>query len=243
MDFTFYGDLLGTGAAYQLGATVAYERLNNYYNSVFELLRPFQAEQRRVKINMFSDSMLVWGTAPTERLLGVLQDVYLTLLSKDLLIRGAIVEDALQEDPRLEGPDFQKFLPSNDTLARAVGLEKTQEGARCLVSAALAQRILASFPEWLTVEGYARHPYPRVPPESILRRLCPTPSGSSYEMLYFWRASPDLIDYSAEKSRLRDIRRFYTGGTVAHFRETEDLVRRSELRDLQGRGRRGHVAV
>jgi len=29
-DFSFYGDLLGVGAAYQLSAALAYERLNDF---------------------------------------------------------------------------------------------------------------------------------------------------------------------------------------------------------------------
>lgn len=237
MNFTFYGDLLGIVAAYRLGASIAYERLNEYYNCVFSILMPYQTAEPAVHVRMFSDSMLVWGKAQAENFLQKLQQVYLALFSKGLLLRGAIVDGALLEDHRLEGPDFRKFLPSNDTLARAVGLEKTHRGARCLVSVGLAKELLAQVPDWLTVDGYVRQPQPHtcVPAVSMLRRLCPTPSGSGYELLYFW-STPDF-DYKAERARLREISQFLKRYVAAHYRETEELLRRSELRDLQSRQR------
>lgn len=237
MSFTFYGDLLGIAAAYRLGASIAYQRLNEYYNCVFSMLTPYQAAEPGVKVRMFSDSMLVWGEAPAESFLQKLQQVYLTLFSKGLLLRGAIVDGALLQDHRLEGPDFEKFLPSNDTLARAFGLEKTQRGARCLVSVGLAKELLAHVPDWLTIDGYVRQPHTDVPAASMLRRLCPTPSGSGYELLYFWSAPAPDANYKVERARLREIRQFLKGDVAAHYRETEELLRRCELRDLQSRQR------
>ena len=59
------------------------------------------------------------------------------------MLRGAMVEHALQKEPRVEAKHFRKFLPTNDTLARAVGLEKTVKGARLLIEPTLAARLLA----------------------------------------------------------------------------------------------------
>ncbi|HBB98242.1 MAG TPA: hypothetical protein DC054_22890 [Blastocatellia bacterium] len=58
-DFTFYGDLLGVGAAYQLSPTLAYERLNDFYNTVFSYLYETTQEGRSLKVYMFSDSVLI----------------------------------------------------------------------------------------------------------------------------------------------------------------------------------------
>ena len=58
------------------------------------------------------------------------------------MLRGAIVDKALEMDPRLTLDNFTKQLPKNDTLARAVSLEKTQKGARLLEAANLLRLFL-----------------------------------------------------------------------------------------------------
>src|SRR6266481_759261 len=185
-DFTFYGDLLGIGAAYQLSPQAAYEKLNKFYNTVFNRFGPICAgPSGRVHVQMYSDSIVAWGSAVLE-ILKTLQQVYLDLIGRNLLLRGALVDSALEKEPRVEVRHFRKFLPTNDTLARAVGLEKTVKGARLLIESNLAGKLLKSCPDWLTVEGYMEHPHSNVPASSVLRRICPAPSGKSYELLYFW---------------------------------------------------------
>ena len=152
-DFTFYGDLLGIASAYRLGAEAAYRKLDTFYNTVFGHLEPLCDRPLQIHVQMFSDSLVVWGDGAKD-ILKHLQDVYLKLIDKNLMLRGAIVDGALEKGPRVEAPNFRKFLPTNDTLARAVGLEKTVKGARLLIEPSLARKLLHDHPEWLT--GIAR---------------------------------------------------------------------------------------
>ncbi len=243
--FTFYGDLLGIAAAYQLGPQVAYEKLNRFYNTVFEGLAPLCDEDpNRTKVNLFSDSLVVWGSGVPE-ILQVLQRVYLELFRQGLLLRGALVSGALEREPRVEVRNLVKFLPTNDTLARAVGLEKTVKGARLLIQTELARRLLGLYPAWLTLEGYIDHRYDGVREDSILRRICPTPSGTSYELLYFWATGhldgPQGPTYSHAVARLREIAEFQEADVAKHLRETLKLVERCNFR--QKRTEQGQLAV
>lgn len=232
--FTFYGDLLGIGAAYRLSSEVAYSKLNAFYNTVFGRFEPLCDEPaRRVHVQMFSDSVVMWGDVVTE-ILEPLQQVYLDLIEKNLLLRGALVHGALEKEPRVEARNFRKFLPTNDTLARAVGLEKTVKGARLLIESPLARKLLSRHPEWLTLEGYIEHLYPMVPQCSALRRICPSPSGTCYELLYFWKSSPALEQASAGTEgiaeRLKEIAEFQDAYVAEHLRETLKVLRRSDIR-------------
>jgi hypothetical protein len=233
-DFTFYGDLLGVGAAYQLSSALAYERLNEFYNTVFSFLFEKTQEGRNLKVYMFSDSVLIYGKQ-VERVLPQLQKIYLELFRKGLLLRGAIVDGRLRTEPRLEGDNFRKFLPKNDTLARAVGLEKTHKGARLLISPKLAESLLGRNRDWLTVDGYIRNAHREVETTSVLRRICPTPTGIAYELLYFWDPASPLSDYAAEKSTMNEIAQFLDVEAATHYRETISLLERSELRDMRTR--------
>ena len=232
-DFTFYGDLLGIASAYRLGAEAAYKKLNTFYNTVFGRLEHLaDPPGRHVHVRMFSDSLVVWGKGGKE-MLRHLQNVYLDLISKNLLLRGAIVDGALEKEPRLEASHFRKFLPTNDTLARAVGLEKTVKGARLLIEPSLARKLLAGHPEWLTVEGYLENVNPHVPRSDILRRICPTPSGTSHELLYFWKTDGvDGNDAGEPKitERLKELAELHDSFVAEHLRETLKLLRRSVVR-------------
>jgi len=232
-EFTFYGDLLGIASAYRLGAQAAYQKLNTFYNTVFARLEPLCDRPRpQIHVHMFSDSLVVWGRG-TKEILGHLQAVYLDLIGKNLLLRGAIVDGALEKEPRVEAKNFRKFLPTNDTLARAVGLEKTVKGARLLIEPSLAGRLLQDNPAWLTVEGYLENANADVPHSDVLRRICPTPSGASHELLYFWKADGVLGD-GAEKPtiavRLKELAEFHDRFVAEHLRETLTLLRRSAVR-------------
>jgi hypothetical protein len=230
--FTFYGDLLGIGAAYQLGPQVAYTKLNDFYNTVFERLHGRREWLgNHLHVQMFSDSVVAWNERP-EGILEDLQSVYLKLLGRGLLLRGAIVDGALEREPRVEGRNFRKFLPANDTLARAVGLEKTVKGARLLIEPALAQKILSDQPQWLTVEGYVAHPDALVPMESMLRRICPAPSGSTYELLYGWSnlTAPEVDGLAVD---LEEHAAFQDTYVAEHFSETIKVLHRSQLRQRQ----------
>ncbi|HBB98241.1 MAG TPA: hypothetical protein DC054_22885 [Blastocatellia bacterium] len=170
-----------------------------------------------------------------QRVLPQLQKIYLELFRKGLLLRGALVDGRLRTEPRLEGNNFRKFLPKNDTLARAVGLEKTHKGARLLISGKLAEYLLREIRDWLTVDGYIRNAHPEVETTSMLRRICPTPTGIAYELLCFWDTGLPLSDYAAEKSTMKEIGEFVDSDTATHYHETIGLLERSELRDLRTR--------
>ena len=233
--FTFYGDLLGIGAAYQLGPQVAYAKLDDFYNTVFGRFQE-RCDQPgdQLQVHMFSDSVVVWSRH-ADRILDDLLTLYLKLLGRGLLLRGAIVDGALEREPRVEGRNFRKFLPANDTLARAVGLEKTVKGARLLIEPALAQKILSDQQQWLTVEGYVAHPDALVPMDSILRRICPAPSGSTYELLYGWSnvRTPEDVAVDGIASALGEATEFHDAQVAEHFSETIKVLHRSELRQRQ----------
>jgi len=234
--FTFYGDLLGIGAAYKLSADVAYEKLNKFYNVVFEHLKRLCVNES-LRVNLFSDSLLVWGRDPLA-IIGPLQNVYLELFREKIFLRGAMVDGKVEREPRIEVKNLQKFLPINDSLARAVGLEESTKGARFLISPKLGERLLANVPEWRTVEGYIDHANNGLALESVLRRICPLPEGTAYELLYFWHSSQlseNGFDYKNGKATLKEISQYLRPAQVVHYRETVDLIKRSELRDRSTR--------
>ncbi len=234
--FTFYGDLLGIGAAYRLSPKVAYAKLDTFYNTVFSRFEPLCDQPvLPIHVQMFSDSVVMWGEGAAE-ILEPLQLVYLDLIEKNLLLRGALVDGALEKQPRVEAKDFRKFLPTNDTLARAVGLENTVKGARLLIESALAHKLLTAYPEWLTLEGYIEHPYSGVLAHNVLRRICPSPSGISYELLYFWRQTSSTVQASARTEndriaeRLKEVAEFQDAYVADHLHETLKVLKRSETR-------------
>jgi hypothetical protein len=121
--------------------------------------------------------------------------LYCDLLEKGLLLRGAMVYGQLEFEPRITIRNYQKMLPQDDTLARAVGLKKTVKGTRLLIliEPASADRLLRKCEEWLTQEGYVRHiddgEYGEIPLNDISAEefACP-PAQDAYECLYGWPA-------------------------------------------------------
>lgn len=232
-NFTFYGDLLGIASAYRLSPKVAHDKLDKFYNVIFSRFGDIcQQSHGLFHVQLFSDSVVMWGR-PAAQILRPLQDAYLELIAQNLLLRGALVAGQLIKEPRVEVKHFRKFLPTNDTLARAVGLEKTVKGARLLIESSLAQKLLYGHEAWLTLEGYLAQQYPDVPIESPLRRICPAPSGTCYEFLYFWKP-PSKTQVTSENGsisdRLKEIAKFQDAEVAQHFRETLRLLKRSETR-------------
>jgi hypothetical protein len=236
MSFTFYGDLLGISGLYKLSPAVAYERLNDFYNTTFSSIDAAWERQNNVRTLMLSDSLLITGSADPEAALEQLLLVYMKLLNKGLLLRGAIVSGELDFEPWITRDNFEKMLPKDDTLARAVGLEGTQKGARLLIELALARNLLRNEPDWLTQEGYVRNVRGKSSQrhESVLRRVCPTPDGSCYELLYFWACNRELnhraADYRRKRDELNEIKKMVREDLGVHYRETTELLSRCESR-------------
>ena len=236
MSFTFYGDLLGISSLYKLSSAVAHEKLNEFYNTTFFSLNEEWESNNNVYTLMFSDSLLITGSASAESALEQLLFVYIKLLHKGLLLRGSIVSDELNFESRITRDNFQKYLPQDDTLARAAGLEGTQKGARLLIEPALATSVLESERDWLTQNGYVTNVQGRsyTPYESVLRRICPTPDGNCYELLYFWALSRKLnhhtTDYRRKRDELRETKKMMNEDLSVHYKETIALLSRCESR-------------
>jgi len=237
MKFTYYGDLLGISGYYRLNPSVAKEKLNQFYDITFESLSQYCRQNNMATVEMFSDSLLFYGD-DVDAAIEQLHSVYARLLYKGLLLRGAIVEGRLEFEPRLTYDNYEKKLPQDDTLARAMGLESTKKGARFLIENQLAAKLLYQYPEWLTQEGYVmsfNNPhYIGVPENNMLRRISPTPEQDTYEYLYFW-ISPDHRTYLNldREFRARDLEvlRSMTSESIgAHYRETIELLKRSKTR-------------
>jgi hypothetical protein len=236
MEFTFYGDLLGISGLYKLSPRLAYEKLNEFYNTTFFNFNLDWINQCDGKIMMFSDNFFMWGN-DAEGALQQLAILYTSLLHRGLLLRGAIVKGKLEFDPRLERNDFQKYLPKDDTLARAVGLESTHKGARLLIEIPLANDLLESAPQWATAHGYIKNTCPRnprIPYESMLRRIAPAPEGYCYELLYFWGFHRELndedCDYEAKRQELEEVHRMLKKDVGVHYKETISLLKRCQSR-------------
>jgi hypothetical protein len=229
--FTFYADLLGMSGYYRLSPKVAYRKLNKFYNTTFSSFRDYCQANPNIHIEMFSDSLLIWGN-DAEQVLNKVHDLYLALTEKSLLLRGAIVKGTLMIDPRLTLDNFQKFLPENDMLPRAVGLENTQKGARLLIENTLVEELLSNHLDWMTNEGYLNNIEPIISVNSILRRISPTPDNQSYELLYFWGSSNNFSPgyYDQKIKELKEVSAYLKDSIAVHYEETIALLNRSKLR-------------
>lgn len=244
MEFTYYGDLLGISGYYRLNPRVAKEKLNQFYDITFESLSEYCQQNNMATVEMFSDSLLFYGDDLASAL-EQLHSVYARLIYKGLLLRGAIVKGKLQFEPRLTYDNYDKKLPRDDTLARAMGLENTKKGARLLIENQLAAELLDEHREWLTQEGYVMSfnnaHYAQVPENSTLRRISPTPEQDAYEYLYFWM-SPDHIAFlnlSREfTARDLEVLKSMTSESIGlHYRETIELLKRCRMRQKVTRDR------
>jgi hypothetical protein len=186
MAYTFYGALLGIPRYYRLNPGRAYDRLSTFYDTTHASLFDYcMSHGDLVYVNLFSDSLLVWGEHEQE-ILGELLTLYLGLIKESLLLRGALVKGRPATDPRRTLDNFQELLPEDDSLARASGLAKTQKGARLLIEKALAEDLLQDCEEWLTHVGYLQNPRPDIPLDDMRRRISPTPDNKTYELLHLW---------------------------------------------------------
>lgn len=237
MDFTYYGDLLGISGYYRLNPNVAKEKLNQFYDITFESLSEYCRQNDLATVTMFSDSLLFYGD-DIHTALEQLHSVYARLLNKGLLLRGAIVKGRLQFEPRLTYENYEKRLPQDDTLARAMGLESIKKGARLLIENQLVADLLDGYPEWLTQEGYVTSfgntHYAGVPNNSMLRRISPTPEQDGYEYLYFW-ISPEHraylnLDREVGIRELEVLKSMTSESISPHYRETIELLKRSRIR-------------
>lgn len=226
MQYTFYGDLLGIGAAYKLGPRTAYDKLNAFYNETFQTLDIF-CDAPGNEVEMFSDSLFIKGDDAASAITDIAL-VFSNLLRKGLLLRGAIVSGKLNFDARVTKPNFAKRLPNDDTLARAAGLEKMQKGARFLIEPQLANELLTNVPEWRTHEGYLRSI--RSNGDESLRRICPTPDSMSFEYLYYWSNGVELGEYGTRIKDLKDVMAMCDKPSREHYEETVALIERSRHR-------------
>ena len=239
MGFTYYGDLLGISGYYKLSPKLAKEKLNAFYNTVFFSLSDYCKDNLNIQVHMFSDSILFYGDDSISAL-EQLHRVYVKLIHKGLLLRGAIVDGRLDFQIRTELENFEKQLPQDDTLARAVGLESTKKGARLLIEPKFAESILSDHSEWLTIEGYVNHqheqPYSLVRYSDIKKRIIPTPEQDAYECLYFWichaEMEPQNIDYEVKIKDLEEIKGMLGENISVHYKDTIDLLRRCNKRQI-----------
>jgi hypothetical protein len=237
MGFTYYGDLLGISGYYKLSTRIAKEKLNDFYNISFMSLSNYcQNNRDTVSVSMYSDSIIFCGKDPKSAL-EELHRLYVKLLHKGILLRGGMVKGRLEFEPRLTIDNFDKNLPKDDTLARAVGLESTKKGARLLIENKLAEELLNNYPEWLNHEGYVRKVFNdqyMEPYESILRRICPTPEQDTYECLYFWvchnSQEHQETDYNQKKQELNEIKSMLQDNIALHYKETIGLLKRCQKR-------------
>jgi len=246
MEFTYYGDLLGISGYYRLNPTVAKEKLNQFYDIVFESLSEYCQHNNMANVEMFSDSLLFYGNDIVSAL-EQLHSVYARLIYKGLMLRGAVVKGKLQFEPRLTYDNYDKKLPRDDTLARAMGLENTKKGARLLIENQLASDLLEETREWLTQEGYIMSfnngDNAHIPENSILRRISPTPEQDTYEYLYFWM-SPEhkaFLNLNHEfTARDLEVLKSMTSESIGlHYRETIELLKRCRTRQKVTRERLG----
>ncbi|MFH1539541.1 MAG: hypothetical protein ABIH66_11315 [bacterium] len=230
VEFTYYGDLLGISNLYRLSSKIAYEKLNLYYNTTFRRFYEYCTMANEVKVEMYSDNLMIWGKNPVE-VLKHLSNIYVDILQEGLLLRGAMVKGELKFDPRLTLKNFSKQLPKDDTLARAVGLEKTQKGARLLIENTLAQELFREVPEWLTHDGYVKNVHKQPGEIDVLRRICPTPDNNVYELLYFWEIGNRCSEYRNMRKELQEIMKMQGKEIGEHYKATIDLIDRCKYRE------------
>jgi len=160
--------------------------------------------------------------------------LYIRLLQKGLFLRGALVNGSLKFEPRRELGNLEKRLPIDDTLARAVGLEKAKKGSRLLIENVLAEELFeqSNCPSWKTLEGYVQYPNIKISMDSILRRICPSPNQDIYELLYPWVSeNSEFIqvhfDSNLVKKQIKEVSGMLDEEISIHYRETIKLIDRA----------------
>ena len=147
--FTFHGDLLGIANYYSIDQELAKKQLDIFYDLIFEKFR-----ESTSRIFLFSDSVFITGSV-LEETLKKLGEIYMSLLYKNIFMKGALIKGELTFDPRITVDHIRKELPSTDVLYRAISLQKGIKGMRLLIEKELAKELLPR--EWLTDHDYRQH--------------------------------------------------------------------------------------
>lgn len=225
-EFTFYADLVGISSIYAAAPSLAYQKLNIFYNEVFHGLDAFCTGHSDAKIEMFSDSLVVKGEDFHDFITSVAQ-VYMNLLSKGLMLRGALVLGRLKYEVRLERDNFSKRLPDSDVLARAVALERKVKGARFVVQKEIAFAYLKSYPDWHTLHGYCSNRRLGRRELHVQRSLLPLPDGGAYEFLYPVVSDAENNTLEARISESEYIASALPAEVSIHYTETTRLLKHS----------------
>jgi hypothetical protein len=225
-DFTFYGDLVAISSIYAAAPQTAYKHLNTFYNEVFFGLEGFYKDHADREIEMFSDSLVVKGP-DFHDFVTVIAPIYMNLLAKGLMLRGALVRGRLKYDVRLEKVNFSKRLPDSDVLARAVALERKVKGARFVVEREIAELYLHGYPEWHTLHGYCTNRRLGQHDLSIQRALVPLPDGGAYEFLYPVIADQDKATLESRMSESDYIASALPAEFSVHYVETKRMLKHS----------------
>jgi hypothetical protein len=228
-NFTFYADLVGISSLYATSPKQAYEKLNNYYNIVFQGLAAFYFNTPDRKVEMFSDSLVVTGD-DVHDFVTAMAPVYMSLLAEGLLLRGGLVDGPLTFDVRITTTNFQKKLPDSDVLARCVAFERKVKGARLVVESSIAEQFLQQYPEWQTLHGYATNRRPGQKEIAIQRALIPLPDGSAYELLYPVVAQKQVRAVEKQMSELDYMILALPSEVANHYTETKRLLAHSKAR-------------
>lgn len=229
LKYTFYGDLLGIGNTYKLGEHIAYNELEKFYNTSFKYLENLRIEDSSCDVEMFSDSIFIIGNDAISAL-RYLNKLFSVLLSDNLLLRGAMVSGRLNYEPNITDKTFKNRLPSSNTLARATGLEKSYKGSRLIIESSLAIKMFEDIPAWLTHIGYYKNKSEEVDDEDILRKICPAPDNTAYELLYYWTPDTKFSDYKEIIKQLTHLMRMQSEDLKIQYSETINLIKRSEER-------------
>ncbi|BAH73571.1 hypothetical protein [Solidesulfovibrio magneticus] len=233
MEFTFYGDLIGMKSIYSNDPMKAYQTLNEFYNTCFNIIPDQKINNCDMQTYMFSDSILLTGNNIVNDL-PTIQKLYLRLLSKStIMLRGAIVSGKLNFDPRIERSSFKKMLPIGTELVRAISLEGQYKGARLIIENKLAEELLDEARDWKTISGYVNNltgdNY--IPKNDFRRRIIPVPEGGAYEYLYFWELdnvnSLQNLFHKDIEDKLSEIEKYMDTNKARHYSETLNLLKRS----------------
>jgi hypothetical protein len=235
--FTFYADLVGISSLYAASSDQAYKKLNEYYNVVFTGLSAFYDGKPNVQVEMFSDSIVIRGGQDVHEFINIISPVYVNLLSKGLLLRGAIVEGQLKYDARLTAENFVKQLPDSDVLARCVCLEKKVKGARLVIEKKIAEPFFTNHQDWLTLHGYSANRRGGDALAVMQRSIIPLPDGEAYELLYPIVAATDIQSLDKRIEELDYIISALPHEVSVHHAETKRLLEHSKIRlnDQSGR--------
>lgn len=230
--FTYYGDLVGIKALYKKGSQSAYNKLSDYYNTVFHGLEAYHsANKDNRKVTMFSDSLLVTGDDPAA-FIRALAPVYNTLAAKELLLRGGMVKGRLTKDARLETSNFEKFLPDSDVLARAASMESEVKGARFLLDHQMAKLMIQPKAEWLTIEGYESNPDEENRDLAFQRSIVPVKDCDCYEILYPLLDDLEGEIYARRIAQLAKLEEAVPEHAKPHYSETSKVFECSKKRLL-----------